>query len=194
MCGAGIESHQEFVDLVVSKLGGLPKSDSVSQRENSDYQGGEVRTMNDNSTTHLSLVFQGTTFKSNDFYALKLAEIILGNSEFGRINALLHENRAVESGKAVQANFQDSGLFGVQFSVASDKANHGLETGVNALKHLTKVTPQELNIAKSLLTNSLLTAMDRSADRLEEAAKNVNIFGKVLLNDYVNQIDSVKVD
>lgn len=173
MCGAGIESHQEFVDLVVSKLGGLPKSDSVSQRENSDYQGGEVRTMNDNSTTHLSLVFQGTTFKSNDFYALKLAEIILGNSEFGRINALLHENRAVESGKAVQANFQDSGLFGVQFSVASDKANHGLETGVNALKHLTKVTPQELNIAKSLLTNSLLTAMDRSADRLEEAAKNV---------------------
>jgi len=27
VCGAGIESHQEFVDLVVSKLGGLPKSD-----------------------------------------------------------------------------------------------------------------------------------------------------------------------
>lgn len=36
--------------------------------------------------------------------------------------------------------------------------------------------------------------MDRSADRLEEAAKNVNIFGKVLLNDYVNQIEAVKPD
>jgi len=36
--------------------------------------------------------------------------------------------------------------------------------------------------------------MDRSADRLEEAAKNVNTFGKVLLNEYVNAIDSVKVD
>lgn len=105
ICGAGIESHQEFVDLVVSKLGGLPKSDQVSEREAAGYQGGEVRNLNDASTTHLSLVFEGANYKSSDFYALKLAEIILGNAEFGRLNALFHQHRELETGKAVQANF-----------------------------------------------------------------------------------------
>ena len=27
VCGAGIESHQEFVELVLSKLGGIPRSE-----------------------------------------------------------------------------------------------------------------------------------------------------------------------
>jgi hypothetical protein len=42
--------------------------------------------------------------------------------------------------------------------------------------------------------------MDRTADRLEEAAKNVfylfkvNVYGKVMVDDYVNQIDQVTAD
>lgn len=54
---AGIESHQEFVDLVVSKLGSLPKSSSEAAREKSDYLGGEVRSLNDAHETHMSLIF-----------------------------------------------------------------------------------------------------------------------------------------
>lgn len=41
------------------------------------------------------------------------------------------------------------------------------------------------------MVNNLFMAMDRSGDRLEEAAKNVNIFGKVLLNEYVAKIEAV---
>ena len=32
VCSSGIENHLEFVDLVSQKLGGLPKSPSISQR------------------------------------------------------------------------------------------------------------------------------------------------------------------
>lgn len=112
VAGAGIESHQEFVDLVVSKLGGIPKSEG-SQREASEYLGGEVRTMNDASETQLSLVFQGAQYGSPDFYALKLAEVVLGAASYGRVNKLLHKNSSVNQGKSVQANFSDSGLFGL---------------------------------------------------------------------------------
>lgn len=33
--------------------------------------------------------------------------------------------------------------------------------------------------------------MDRTEDRLEEAARNVNEYGKVFVQDYANQIDLI---
>lgn len=73
--------------------------------------------------------------------------------------------------------------------MASDAAQRGLDGTVNVLKGMTKVENAELARAKALLCNSLVAHLDRSADRLEEAAKNVNIFNRVVLNDYVNNID-----
>lgn len=86
---------------------------------------------------------------------------------------------AVDRAVALQSNFSDSGLFGLQAAVASDAAQRGLDGMVNVIKGMNKVDKVELNQAKAVLMNSLLTHLDRSADRLEEAAKNVNIFNQV---------------
>lgn len=59
VAAAGVESHQEFVDLVISKLGSLPKSSGQEKRAAAEYLGGEVRSMTEAPETHLSLVFQG---------------------------------------------------------------------------------------------------------------------------------------
>jgi len=77
VCGAGIESHQEFVDLVLQKLGGIPISENVP-RTQSQYQGGEVKSLNDSNETHLSLVMEGPHYSKEEVVALKVAEVILG--------------------------------------------------------------------------------------------------------------------
>lgn len=176
IAASGIESHQELLDLVGQKLGGIPKPAAPFQRAESVYQGGEVRSLNDNDDTQISLVFQGAHYKSEDFYALKVAEVVLGQS---RLGAWAGKDVAVDRAVALQSNFSDSGLFGLQAAVASDAAQRGLDGMVNVIKGMNQVNKAELNQAKAVLMNSLLTHLDRSADRLEEAAKNVNIFNQV---------------
>ncbi len=55
---------------------------------------------------------------------------------------------------------------------------------VNVFKGMAKVDKAEVSRAKAVLVNSLLTHLDRSADRLEEAAKNVIfLFFFILMNE-----------
>jgi len=42
-----------------------------------------------------------------------------------------------------------------------------------------ELNANDLNRAKNLLKMDVLVALERQTDRLEEAAKNVNTFGKV---------------
>lgn len=92
VCGAGIESHQEFVDLVQSKLGGIPKAESVA-RPKAHYAGGEVKSLNESNDTHFSLVFEGFSYQNKGLVALKIAETILGQH---RLNALVNRQHFVQ--------------------------------------------------------------------------------------------------
>lgn len=58
VCGAGIENHGEFVDLVSEKLGHIPAVTGGSRsRSASEYHGGEVRNLNESSGLDLALAF-----------------------------------------------------------------------------------------------------------------------------------------
>lgn len=86
VCSAGVDNHNEFVDLVNFKLGSLPKSTSSSNRTKTEYLGGEVRNLTDSNDLHLSLVFNSVNHTDKDFYAVKLAQFVLGNSNSSRIS------------------------------------------------------------------------------------------------------------
>lgn len=124
VCGAGIENHVEFVDLVNQKIGSLPKSSGAQPRSKAEYLGGEVRNLSDSNDAHLSIVFQSLSQSDKDFYAIKLAEVLLGNSQEGRVRQnLVQKLHYVEQGQALLTSFSDSGLFGLQVSGASDSGN-----------------------------------------------------------------------
>lgn len=58
VCGAGIENHGEFVDLVSEKLSHIPAvAGSPKSRTSSEYCGGEVRNLSDSAALDLALVF-----------------------------------------------------------------------------------------------------------------------------------------
>jgi predicted Zn-dependent peptidase len=86
VCSAGVENHSEFVELVNFKLGSLPKSTSSNTRTKSEYLGGEVRNLTDSNDLHLSMVFNSVTHSDKDFYAVKLAQFVLGNSASSRVS------------------------------------------------------------------------------------------------------------
>jgi len=55
---AGVENHQEFVDLAEQTLGFIPKvNGSVKSREHSHYQGGEIRIPTEDNELRIALAF-----------------------------------------------------------------------------------------------------------------------------------------
>ena len=59
VCAAGIQNHQEFVDLVKEKLGSiLPNERNFKQREKTEYIGGEIRVPNEEYEMKLALAFK----------------------------------------------------------------------------------------------------------------------------------------
>lgn len=128
VCAAGIENHQEFVDLVEAKLSFIPASSDVRQRQQSEYIGGEHRVQNTSNETSLALAFESVSWTHEDVFAFQVLNRLLGSSSsfstggpgkgmHARASTnLLHKLSYVDSAETINFNFTDSGLFGLSLS------------------------------------------------------------------------------
>jgi processing peptidase subunit alpha len=207
VAAAGIENHQEFVDLVESKLSFIPAIQGQNpQREAAHYVGGENRNQTDDNNIHLALAFRSAPWGSQDIFALQVLSALLGNSQTfatglpGRgihsraATNLLSKHSFVDYANTINFNFSDIGLFGISASGSASNANELLQASIGELKGLTDISKEELQRAKNLAKANILNSLERQKDRLEEAVKNVKVYGKVAFNHYADQIDSVSAD
>lgn len=116
---AGVESHDEFVDLVNEKLSTNVLNSSTFEREPATYVGGEVRNLVEANNIHVVLAFEGANYKSS--VPLLLAEEILGNGRrMGRLQQnVLNKHVFIDGAQALNVNYSDTGLFGIKLSGAS---------------------------------------------------------------------------
>jgi len=205
VCAAGVESHQEFVELAESKLSFIPAvQGEVSNREAAEYTGGEFRNHTDSNQITVGLAFRSAPWRSGDVFALQVVNALLGQTTtatgeagvIGRTTTnLLNKHSFIDSANGINFNFSDSGLFGLHVTGSASHASEILDLTAAELKRLTEKVPQdELQRAKNIAKTNILTALERQKDRLEEAAKNVKIFGKVVFQHYAEQIDQVTAD
>lgn len=192
VCAAGVESHQEFVDLVSSKLASIPSIEGAktSVREKAEYQGGEVRNLTEDSTLTTALLFQSVPWTSSEYLAFNVATSLLNNIRLKK--NLLQKHSYLDAAEALNFHFTDSGLFGLRVTGSADKAKDILNGSVAELKSLaTSISADELLTAKNTLKLSVLTALERQTDRLEETVKNIRTFKKVQHTEYAKQIDAI---
>lgn len=108
---------------------------------------------------------------------------------------MVQKNHFIDSVTTLNSTFTDSGLFGIQLTGSADQGNNALTLATAELKGLTStISAEELARAKAVLKTDVLFALERQGDRLEEAAKNVLTHGKVVLNNYVENIDKVTAE
>lgn len=204
---AGIENHQEFVELVESKLSFIPAAHgNTTQRQPAEYVGGENRNQNDENDVTLALAFRSAPWGSQDVFALQVVSALLGNSTsfstggpgkglHSRASSnLLNKHSFIDSAHTINFNFSDSGLFGLTVTGSASHAHQLLEATTSELKGLTTISREELERAKNAAKSSILTALERQKDRLEESVKNVKAFGKVVHHSYADQIEAVTAD
>jgi mitochondrial-processing peptidase subunit alpha len=192
VCGSGIESHQEFLDLVSEKLSYIPAVDNLktSQRAKSEYTGGEIRNNSEDHATSLGLYFEGVNWASNDVATLLVANALLNNLRLKRnVTNKLHY---VDYARGTNVNFTDSGLFGLRLSGSAENTKDILNAITSELKGLTQsIKPEELNRAKATLRTNVLINLERQADRLEDTVKYYRTFRKTNVYEYLAAIDKV---
>ncbi|MCB0369784.1 MAG: insulinase family protein [Bdellovibrionales bacterium] len=113
---AGVENHDEFVDLVNEKLATTMLKDSPNAREAATYVGGEVRNLTEANNIHIVLAFEGANYKNS--LPLLIANEILGNGRrIGRLQQnILNKHVFIDGARALNANYSDTGLFGLNLS------------------------------------------------------------------------------
>lgn len=113
---AGVEAHEEFVDVVNEKLATAILPNKQAEREAAKYVGGEVRNLTEANNIHVVLAFEGANHKNA--LPLLLAEEVLGNGrKLGRIQRnILNKHVFIDGAQTVNSNFSDSGLFGLKLS------------------------------------------------------------------------------
>jgi len=134
VAAAGIENHQEFVDLVESKLSFIPSvQGSAPQREAAQYMGGENRNQTDENNVTLALAFKSAPWGSKDVFTLQVLNALLGTSTSFSAGGpgkgmhsrsstnLLNKHSFVDSAHTLNFNFSDAGLFGL--SVTGSASN-----------------------------------------------------------------------
>lgn len=78
--GAGVHNHNEFVELVQDKFGGIPAVDGkVTERAPAKYAGGEVRSLLESSRVHVGLAFPSVSWSDNSVPAFQVLATLLHN-------------------------------------------------------------------------------------------------------------------
>jgi predicted Zn-dependent peptidase len=105
IAGAGVEAHEEFVDVVSQKLASTILPAKSSEREVAKYVGGEVRNLTEANNIHVVLAFEGANHANS--VPLLLAEEILGNGrKLGRIQKnILNKHVFIDGAQAINSNF-----------------------------------------------------------------------------------------
>jgi processing peptidase subunit alpha len=187
--GAGVQNHEEFVELVqdklkyINKLGGK-KTKAVQP---SEYIGGTHIATTSASDANVALVYEAPSWKDKDAITMKVAAALLGsyssaNSETGispssRLYRNIMSSKAfVTGGNIINYTFSDSGLFGLRLTGSASHAAEIYEQLQRELNGLAdNITDEELEGARSLMMVNILSDINKPSHRLSESLRNLRV-------------------
>ena len=203
--GNNVNNHQEFVNLAKERLGDLTAiPEHLYQREKSQYFGGETRVWAETPDVQITVAYESTGWDdpaTHDFFVMNS---IIGNAQGFSVGGpgkgmycrsimnLMARYGFVNLATSVNSHFTDSGLFGMQLT---GPGSHGQDLMYVLLQELNRlrnpIPDEELLRAKNILKMNILMNLERDDNRLEEVAKNYQVFGRLTMNEYLDKIDEV---
>lgn len=195
--GAGIKSHNEFVDTVYPYFSTL---DTVKgkPREASKYIGGDHRELNDDKLTYVSLSLQGPHFTCKHFPVALVLKHALGNSCSGygaRAYGLHQKVSGLNKVETDHAAFADTGNFRVNFAVKNEQAKEASEAVAKEVVELGNLTDAELLRAKNLLRNDILRKSGCTKWRLVKTTQALAYGGQLSsVSEFLKKVEAVTKD
>ncbi|KAK7747143.1 Mitochondrial-processing peptidase subunit alpha [Diatrype stigma] len=167
---------------------------------------------NQPALTHIHLAFEGLPVSSDDIYALATLNTLLGGGGsfsaggpgkgmYSRLYTnVLNQHAWVESCRAFNHSYTDSGLFGISAQCIPGRTQMMLDVMCNELRALTLETGfsalnrTEVERAKKQLRSSLLMNLESRMVELEDLGRQVQVHGrKVPVQEMCRKIENLTV-
>jgi len=193
LAAAGRISHDAFVSLVRDNFGELPTGHAPAA-EPARYAGGEHRDVQDLEQVHLVLGFDGLSFHHPDFYALQVFSALYGGGMSSRLFQEVREKRGlVYTIYSFASGLSDSGILGVYAGTGEKEAEEVVRIVCGELAALgDTVSAAEVQRARAQLKASILMSRESTSARCEQAATQVQVFGRPLaVGEVVEKIEAV---
>ena len=164
------------------------------QERSARYVGGERRIERSLEQVHLVFAFEGTSYYDSDVYAARVFAGALGGGMSSRLFQSIREERGLAySIFSFAASYRDSGLFGIYSAAQPKRVDELAEATAQELaKAATSLTEVEVARARSQIKSGLMMGLESSSSRLEQIARQVAVFGRVLTTEeIVKEIDKI---
>ncbi len=194
---AGKIDHDEFVDQVAEKLGGM-KAGKKDGREAARFAGGlSIAEREHLDQTHILLSFPTVGYRDDDIYAIQVLSVILGGGMSSRLFQDVREARglcyAIYSHVSA---YEDKGMFSIYAGTAPDKVGELIEVASDSLLSMTKSCKMhELQRARNQIKAALLMSLESPAARADQIARQYLAFGKVReIAEIIAKIEAVSLE
>jgi processing peptidase subunit alpha len=191
--GAGVE-HDYLVEHVEKGFGHLQQQDSfISPLVPSIYKGGEDRqkVATEDGLTHVALSVGIGGWKSDDLVPVCVIQTLLGGGSafssggpgkgmYSRLyRQVLHRYHWVESCLATQSLANEAGLWVISGATRPDKCREMVQVLAEQLARLSvdSVTDEELDRARNMLKNNVLTSLESRLIICEDLGRQICTYG-----------------
>ena len=193
LAGAGKIDHGQLVGLATRYFGDL-SARPAAQSAGAVYTGGDRRTERALEQIHLTLGFPGVAYGDDDFFATQVLSSVLGGGMSSRLFQEVRENRGLAySIYSFSSSLMDTGLFGIYAGTSPAQADELITVIAGEIGNVAGgITPEEFERARAQLKANTLMALESSAARAEQLARQLLVFGRIVpLEELVEKLDAV---
>jgi predicted Zn-dependent peptidase len=190
---AGRVDHDAIVKLAERSFIALAPSGNATAHA-PRYRGGELREERDLDQVQIVLGFDGLSYADPDYYALAVHSTLLGGGMSSRLFQEVREKRGlVYSIYSFAQSYEDGGLYGIYAGTGEDEVADVIPLiAQEMLAVCDGVRPEELQRARAQLKASTLMALESTSSRAEQAARQLQIYGRIIpVEETIAKIEEV---
>lgn len=179
LAAAGRVDHDALLDLAARAFDRLPPT-VAAQQEPALYAGGDFREERDLEQVHLVLGLPGVGYRDPDFYPLSVLSTLLGGGMSSRLFQEAREKRGlVYSIYSFPSSYSDTGLFGIYAGTGENEVEELVPLICKELRTVAcDIGEGEIARARAQLKSGMLMALESTASRCEQLARQLMIFGR----------------
>jgi predicted Zn-dependent peptidase len=199
VAAAGAVDHGKLVELATAAFAPFKPTKPVigSPHEPAHYTGGEIRRVARTDQSHLVLGFKGQPFTGGGHYPLQVLATVMGGGLSSRLFQEVRENRGLAYAiDAFHWAFTDTGVFGIGAGASPKDIPELVRVSMNCLREAGQnVGEAEIGRAKAQMKVGLLGALETPGGRVEQLARQVLTFGRVIeRKEIAARIDGVTAE
>ena len=193
IAAAGNVEHNYIVDLAEKSFCNLPHK-LYTNYEPIKYKGGDYREIRDLEQVHIVMGLDGVSYKDPDYYSMSVLSTLLGGGMSSRLFQEVREKRGlVYSVYSFISNFEDGGIFGIYAGSGQNEVRELLPIICCEIQKLTEnISDGEIDRARCQLKSSTLMALESTASRSEQIARQLQIFNRIIpVKEVIKRIEEV---